>query len=146
VSERAFQRPTALERVLNRAIGALARLGVGPSHIWLLEVRGRRSGRIRVTPVDLLSERERLYLVAPRGYTEWVRNAEASGEVVLRRGGRRTSYRLRALSEAEKPPVLKAYLDRFRREVQRYFPIPAGSPAEAFAPLASRYPVFELLP
>jgi len=132
--------------VLNRAIGMLARLGLGPSHIWLLEVRGRRSGRIRVTPVDLLSERERLYLVAPRGYTEWVRNAEASGEVTLQRGSRRTSYRLRALSEAEKPPVLKAYLDRFRREVQRYFPIPAGSPAGAFAPLASRYPVFELLP
>jgi deazaflavin-dependent oxidoreductase (nitroreductase family) len=132
--------------VLNRAIGALARLGVGPSHIWLLEVRGRRSGKIRATPVDLLTERDRLYLVAPRGYTEWVRNAEASGEVVLRRGGRRASYRLRALPEAERPAILAAYLDRFRREVQRYFPIPAGSPPQAFAPLASRYPVFELLP
>lgn len=130
--------------MLNRAIGALVRLGIGPSHIWLLEVRGRRSGKLRTTPVDLLAEGDRLYLVAPRGYTEWVRNAEASGEVVLRRGGRRTAYRLRALAEAEKPPILRAYLDRFHREVQRYFPIPAGAPAEAFAPLASRYPVFEL--
>jgi hypothetical protein len=50
------------------------------------------------------------------------------------------------LSEAERPPILKAYLDQFRREVQRFFTVPAGSPVEAFAPLAYRYPTFELLP
>jgi len=143
---RPFRRPNALERLLNRAIGALAGLGLGPAHIWVLEVRGRRSGRIRATPVDLLSDRGRLYLVAPRGYTEWVRNAEASGEITLRRGRRRAAYRLRALPAAEKPAVLKAYLDRFHREVQRYFVVAAGSPPDVFAPLASQYPAFELLP
>src|SRR5437899_7815367 len=30
--------------------------------------------------------------------------------------------------------------------VQRYFPVPAGSPLEAFSNLAPMYPVFELLP
>src|ERR1700737_471520 len=30
--------------------------------------------------------------------------------------------------------------------VQRYFPVPAGSPAAAFRDIASNYPVFELLP
>jgi len=75
-------------------------------------------------------------LVAPRGYTQWVRNAEASGDITLRRGGRAEGYRLRVLSDTEKPPILKAYLDRFRREVQRYFPVPAGSPVERFSPLA----------
>ena len=40
-------------RALNRAIGALVSLGFGPAHIWVLEVRGRTSGRIRATPVDL---------------------------------------------------------------------------------------------
>lgn len=114
--------------------------------MWVLEVRGRTSGRLRATPVDLLADGGHLYLVAPRGYTEWVRNAEASGEVALRRGRRRVAYRLRALTAAEAPAVLRAYLDRFRREVQRYFPVAAGSPLSAFAPLASRYPAFELLP
>ena len=113
--------------------------------MWLLEVRGRRSGALRTTPVDLLRIGDRLYLVAPRGYTEWVRNAEAGGEVALRRGRRCTSYRVRALTDADRPAVLAAYLDRFRREVQRYFPIAAGSPPAAFAPLAARYPVFELV-
>jgi len=142
---RPFRRPNALERTLNRAIGALAGLGLGPAHIWVLEVRGRTSGRLRATPVDLLSDRGRLYLVAPRGYTQWVRNVEASGEITLRRGRRRAAYRLRALTAAETPAVLKTYLDRFHREVQRYFPVAAGSPPDAFVPLASRYPAFELL-
>jgi hypothetical protein len=30
--------------------------------------------------------------------------------------------------------------------VARYFPLPPGSPAEAFSEIAPRYPVFELIP
>jgi len=111
----------------------------------LLEVRGRKTGKLYALPVDLLTEDGRLFLVAPRGYTQWVRNAEVGGQVTLRRGKSVERYRLRALTDTEKPPILKAYLDRFRREVQRYFPIPAGSPAESFIPLASRYPAYELI-
>ena len=143
-SARVFLRPTFPERILNRIIGALVRVGIGPAHMRVLEVRGRKSGRLYSLPVDLLATNGTLYLVAPRGHTEWVRNAEAAGEITLRRGRRAQRYRLRALSDPEKLPVLKIYLDRFRREVQRYFPVPAGSPPEAFAPHAARYPAFEL--
>jgi deazaflavin-dependent oxidoreductase (nitroreductase family) len=141
---RAFQRPTFVERLINRGIGALVGLGIGLPHMRVLEVRGRKSGKLYSLPVDLLSDGGKLYLVAPRGYTEWVRNAEVAREVTLRRGGRAERYRLRALPDAEKPPILKAYLDGFRREVQRYFPVPAGSPPEALVPHAPRYPAFEL--
>jgi deazaflavin-dependent oxidoreductase (nitroreductase family) len=140
-----FERPNAFERLLNRAIEALVRLGIGLPHMRVLEVRGRKTGKLYALPVDLLTEQGKLFLVAPRGYTQWVRNAETSGEVTLRRGKSVERYRLRALTDAEKPPILKAYLDRFRREVQRYFPIPAGSPAEQFASLASQYPAYELI-
>ena len=132
--------------MLNRAIGALVGWGVGPRHMYLLEVHGRKTGALHVTPVDLLEEAGTRYLVAPRGHTQWVRNAEINGEIALRRGRRRQRYRVRPLSDAEKPRILKAYLDRYRREVQRYFPVPAGSPPDAFKPLASRYPAFELTP
>jgi deazaflavin-dependent oxidoreductase (nitroreductase family) len=142
---RPFERPSRLEHLLNRAIGVLVRVGIGLPHMRVLEVRGRKTGTLYSLPVDVLVEGDKTYLVAPRGYTQWVRNAEASGEVTLGRGKRVERYRLRELSDAEKPPILKAYLDRFRREVQRYFPIPAGSPAEQFAPLAPRYPAYELL-
>jgi hypothetical protein len=43
-----------------------------------------------------------------------------------------------------RPPVLKAYLDHFAGEVQRFFPVPKGSPVEAFIDLAPRCPVFAL--
>jgi len=75
-----------------------------------------------------------------------VRNAEAAGEVTLKKGKLQQKFRLRALSDQEKPEILKAYLDQFKREVQRYFPVPAGSSAEAFWGLLESYPAFELIP
>ena len=75
-----------------------------------------------------------------------MRNAEAAGEVTLKKGSTRRRFRLSPISDAEKPPILKAYLDTFKREVQTYFPVPAGSPPDSFAAIAQNYPVFELLP
>lgn len=139
-----FDKPGFVARLFNSAMGALVRAGIGPSHMRLLEVRGRKSGRLYSLPVDLLDRGGALFLVAPRGRAQWVRNAEAQGEVTLRRGKERRRYRLRPLPNAEKPPILKAYLDTFRREVQGFFPVPAGSPVEEFASLVDRYPAFEL--
>lgn len=141
----AFREPTAVEKLFNRTFGFLVGLGIGPAHIHLLEVRGRKTGKLYRTPVDLLSLNGKKYLVAPRGRTQWVRNAEAAAEIVLKRGSTRQEFRLRAIPDAEKPPILKAYLDSFKTEVQRYFTVAAGSPPEAFVNVASDYPAFELL-
>jgi deazaflavin-dependent oxidoreductase (nitroreductase family) len=132
-----FREPTTVEKIFNRAFGF---------HNYLLEVRGRKSGKLFSTPVDLLELQGKRFLVAPRGRTQWVRNAEAAGEITLRRRSTRLKFRLRPLSDAEKPAILKAYLDAFKREVQTYFPVPAGSPPEAFASLLNNYPAFELQP
>lgn len=121
-------------------------MGLGLRHNYLLQVRGRKTGRVFSTPVDVLDRDGKRFLVAGRGYTQWVRNVLASGEVILKKGSRVEAFAVRELAEEEKPEILKAYLDRFKRTVQRYFPLPAGSPAEAFRPFASRYPAFELLP
>src|SRR6476661_1618872 len=138
-----FRAPSAVERVFNRVFGSLVGMGLGFSHNYLLQVRGRKSGKIYSTPIDLLERGGKQFLVAPRGRTQWVRNAEAAGEVTLKKGSRRKQYRLRALSDQEKPEILKAYLDDFKREVQRYFSVPAGSPVEAFSPLVGDYPACE---
>jgi hypothetical protein len=114
-----FERPSAGERWFNKAFGVLVRLGLGLPHNYLVEVRGRKTGRLHSTPVDVLVLDGRRFLVAGRGYTQWVGNAMASGSVVLRKG---------------------------RRTVRRYFPLPAGSSPEAFRPLVDRYPAFELVP
>ena len=140
-----FRAPTPAERVFNRVFGFLVGLGIGFPHNYLLQVRGRKSGRLYSTPVDLLELRGKQFLVAPRGRTQWVRNAEASGEITLKKGATRLQFRLKPIADAEKPEILKAYLDSFKREVQSYFPLPAGSPAEAFRDLAPSYPAFELI-
>jgi deazaflavin-dependent oxidoreductase (nitroreductase family) len=108
-------------------------------------VRGRKSGKLYSNPVDLLEIDGKRFLVAPRGRTQWVRNAEAAEEVTLKKGGFRQSFRLRAIPDAEKPALLKAYLDSLKTTVQRYFPVPAGSDVQRFASLAANYPVFELI-
>ncbi len=140
-----FRAPSAGERVFNRIFGFVVGLGLGFSYNYLLQVRGRKSGKIYSTPIDLLELGGKRFLVAPRGRTQWVRNAEAAGAVTLKKGSKRQQFRLRALSDQEKPEILKAYLDQFKREVQRYFPVPAGSPVEAFHELLQSYPAFELM-
>ena len=141
----AFREPTSTEKIFNRAFGFLVSLGLGPSYIYLLEVRGRKSGKLYSTPVDLLELRGKRYLVAPRGRTQWVRNAEAAGEITLKRGSKREVFHMRVIEGSEKLEVLKAYLDSYKTAVQRYFTIPAGSPPEAFAAIAENHPAFELL-
>lgn len=133
-----------MEKLFNRALGVLIGWGIGPAHISLLEVRGRKSGKVYATPVDPLEVGGRRYLVAPRGRTQWVRNAEVAAEIVLRRGKQRHTLHIRPIPDHAKPPILKAYLDSYKVEVQRYFSVPAGSPTEAFTGIASQYPVFEL--
>jgi hypothetical protein len=66
--------------------------------------------------------------------------------VTLKHGTSIRELALRAVLDSEKAPILKNYLDRFKLTVQRYFPIAAGSPPEAFSPYLSQYPVFELTP
>jgi len=140
-----FRPPSAMERAFNRFFGFLVGLGFGLKHNYLLQVRGRKSGKLYSTPIDLLEMDGKRFLVAPRGRTQWVRNAEASGEVTLKRGSFRQNFRLRAIPDAEKPELLKAYLDRFKTTVQRYFPVPAGSDVQAFANITANFPVFELV-
>ena len=141
-----FRKPNFFEQILNKGFGVLMGLGIGLRHNYLLQLPGRKTGRVYSTPIDLLEFKGTRFLVAGRGRTQWVRNAEAAGEIVLKRGTTRQKYRIRVVSNGEKPEILKAYLDRFRFTVQQYFPVRAGSDPRAFAEIVERYPVFELLP
>jgi hypothetical protein len=54
-------------------------VGLGPGRTSLLTVRGRRSGRLYATPMTLVVEDGRRWLVAPYGAVNWVRNARDAG-------------------------------------------------------------------
>ena len=141
-----FLEPSLPARWINRIFGVLVGWGIGFSHNYLLEVQGRKTGRIYSTPVNVLDRNGKRFLVGTRGETQWARNARATGQIWLRKGRRREAFRLRPLDDREKPEILSEYLNKHKSTVQRFFPIRAGSPLESFSAIASNYPVFELLP
>jgi len=140
----AFLKPSSTEQFFNKCIGRLVDWGIGPNYMQVLEVAGRKSGKIYRTPVNLMQMNDTLYLVAPRGETSWVRNARHVESITLKRGNKRTQYRVNELPNGAKAEILKEYLERYKSAVQRYFDIEAGSDVSAFEPVADRYPVMRL--
>ena len=139
-----LQRPSIIDRTFNRLFGVVVGLGGGPAHNHLVQIRGRKSGRIYSTPINLLVTEQYQYLVAPRGTTQWVKNLRSSGELTLKKGSKTRRFRTRELADPEKPILLKEYLNRYEKTVHRYFSIPANSSLEEFAEVAKSYPIFEL--
>jgi deazaflavin-dependent oxidoreductase (nitroreductase family) len=131
--------------VFNRLVAALTRWGVSVYGSRVLEVRGRKSGEWRQTPVNLLQHEGVEYLVAPRGQTQWVKNLRASGEGRLRLGRRTQSFRAVELSAEEAPAVLRAYLKKWKLEVGVFFAgVGPESSDEELRRIAPDHPVFRL--
>jgi deazaflavin-dependent oxidoreductase (nitroreductase family) len=132
-------------RVFNPIVAGLTRMGLSLLGSRVLEVRGRSSGEPRRTPVNLLQLDGERYLVAPRGETQWVRNLRASGEGRLLVGRRAEPFTAVELADAEKPPILRAYLARWKAEVGAYFDgVGPDASDEEMAGAAPRHPVFRL--
>src|SRR5215470_18003236 len=84
-----YLRPAPLDRMFGNTLAFLVRIGLIRDHFYVLEVRGRKTGKTISLPVDPLDLDGRRYLVCARGNSNWVRNARAAGEVVLARAMRR---------------------------------------------------------
>jgi len=143
-----YQRPDWFTKnVFNRGIALLTRVGISVYGSRILAVQGRRSGEWRMTPVNLLILDGQRYLVAPRGHTQWVRNLRAAGEGRLLVGRRSEKFRATEVSEDVRPPILRAYLRKWRFEVGVFF---AGVGPEAtdeeLQRIAPDHPVFQIEP
>jgi F420H(2)-dependent quinone reductase len=142
-----YRKPGAVTRQLMNPLLVLAmRAGVG---VWggrVLAVRGRKSGEIRCTPVNLLNYGGLQYLVSPRGDSQWARNVRADkGRLVLILGRRRDERVATELSDEDKPPVLRAYLKKWKMEVGVFFDgVSAASTDAELLRIAPRHPVFVL--
>jgi deazaflavin-dependent oxidoreductase (nitroreductase family) len=133
--------------VFNRSVAGLTRLGISVWGSRVLAVRGRTSGEWRTTPVNLLDVDGKRYLVSPRGEGQWVKNLRASGTGELRVGKRVEEFSARELANAEKTPILRAYLKRWKMEVGVFFDgVDAKSTDEELVAIAPLHPVFEVLP
>ena len=132
-------------RVANVPFKLMARLGLGADYRHILSVRGRRTRKVYSVPVDVMSDGDGRWLVAPYGVVGWVRNARAAREVTLARGGHRETVRVEELSAEECAPVLRKYL----REVpvtRPYFDVTPDSSDQEFTAEAAKHPVFRVLP
>ncbi len=132
--------------VFNRLLSGLTRLGVSVRGSRVLEHRGRSTGQLHRTPVNLLTIEGTEYLVSPRGETQWVRNVRhAGGHLVLILGRRRRLYTATEVPVADRVPVLRAYLRRWKFEVGMFFDgVGPDSTDEEWAAVAARRPVFVL--
>lgn len=132
--------------IFNRAIAGLTRMGVSVWGSRVLAVRGRKTNQWRTTPVNVLTEGGVRYLVAPRGTTQWVRNIRAAGGGELRIGRRIEPIRVVELADDQKPPVLRAYLKRWRAEVGVFFEgVGARASDDDLLGIAPKHPVFRLV-
>jgi deazaflavin-dependent oxidoreductase (nitroreductase family) len=132
--------------VFNPLVAFLTRRGISVLGSRVLAVKGRTSGQWRTTPVNLLTQDGRRYLVAPRGETQWVRNLRAAGAGELRVGRRAESFRGRELADDEKVPVLRAYLRRWKAEVGIFFEgTGPDSTDDQILAIAAKHPAFEVL-
>src|SRR5215510_13405040 len=85
---------------VNRMVMALNRIGlaVGTQHI--LSIPGRKTGKLRSTPVSLLTVDGRRY-IGTGLETNWVKNARAAGWGLLSRGRKRERVALVEVPVAE---------------------------------------------
>jgi deazaflavin-dependent oxidoreductase (nitroreductase family) len=141
-----YQQPGWFTRnVFNKAVAGLTRMGISVWGSRELRVRGRSSGEWRTTPVNLLTVDGTRYLVAPRGVTQWVRNLRAAGTGELRVGKRVEAFRADEVGDADKPPILRAYLKRWKAEVGVFFGgVGADSSEDELLRIAPDHPVFKL--
>jgi deazaflavin-dependent oxidoreductase (nitroreductase family) len=142
-----YIQPDRGTRIFNGAVASLTKLGISVWGSRVLFVRGRTSGEWRSTPVNLLTFEGERYLVAPRGTTQWVRNiraADGAGELHL--GRRVEPFTALELADDDKPPVLRAYLKRWKMEIGVFFDgVDASAPQEKLLEIAPGYPVFRVV-
>ena len=142
-----YQRPDWFTRnVFNQLVKGFTRLGISVRGSRVLEHRGRTSGKLHHTPVNLLTYEDSRYLVAPRGDTQWVRNVRsADGHLVLILGRRRERCTATEIPVDDSVPILRSYLERWAFETGMFFGgITADASDADWAVEAPRHPVFAL--
>jgi deazaflavin-dependent oxidoreductase (nitroreductase family) len=118
---------------------------VGPGNypMYLLTVRGRKSGQLRTVPIVTIDRNGERYLASPYGVVAWVRNLQAAGEATLTRGRRVETVHARELPLNEAARVLQEDI-KGGNPFAHYYQVTADSPFEEFERVAGRHPVFVL--
>ena len=110
--------------------------------MYLLTVRGRKSGLPRTVPIAIWKRNGKRYVGSVYGIVDWVRNLRAAGEAILTRGRHSETINVRELPQGEAALVLRA--DIKRNPFARSFGVTADSSLEEFERAAVSHPLFAL--
>jgi deazaflavin-dependent oxidoreductase (nitroreductase family) len=118
-------------------------LVIGNYPMYLLMVRGRKSGQPRTVALAIIERNGKRYVGAPYGIVDWVRNLRAAGEATLTRGRRSETVNARELSKGEAALVLREEV-KGGNPFARYFGVTADSSLEEFERAVVSHPLFVL--
>jgi deazaflavin-dependent oxidoreductase (nitroreductase family) len=143
-------RPPWWLKPANKVVIPMSRLGLnfGGESPVVLTVQGRKSGRVRSTPVTPMTIDGKQYVVAGFPGADWVANVRAAEQVTIARGRRVQRVRMVELSPDDARPFLRAFPTEVPTGVgfmKRAGLITEGRPDE-FEALAGRCAVFRLDP
>lgn len=130
-----------LATILLRA--GLPLVGYGNHPMYLLTVRGRKSGQPRTVVLVIIERNGKRYLCAPFGVVDWVRNLRVAGEAILTRGRRSETVNSRELPQGEAAFLLREEI-KGGSLLGRYFGVTADSSLEEFEGATVLHPVFAL--
>jgi deazaflavin-dependent oxidoreductase (nitroreductase family) len=143
-----------LERLtpVERAVFSLLRAGfplVGPFiffgnySMYLLTVRGRKSGQPRTVVLAIIERNGKRYIGSPYGIVDWVRNLRAAGEAVLTRRRRSETVNARELPTGEAALVLREEI-KGGNPFGSFYGVTANSTLEEFERSVLTHPLFVL--
>jgi deazaflavin-dependent oxidoreductase (nitroreductase family) len=118
-------------------------VGFGKYPMYLLTVRGRKSGQPRTISIVIIERNGKRYLASPFGIVAWVRNLRAAGEATLTRGRRSETVNARELTPKEAALVLREDI-KGGNPFARYFGVTGESSLEDFERTTISHPVFVL--
>ena len=111
--------------------------------MYLLTVRGRKSGQPRTVSLALIQRNGKRYVGSVYGIVDWVRNLRATGEAVLTRGRRAETVTARELPTGEAALVLREDV-KDGNPFARNYGVTADSSLEEFERAVVSHPLFVL--
>ena len=136
--------PNQLAKILNHGWAFIHALGVAPDYMVTLDVAGRQSGKTISFPLAMVTVDGERYLVSMLGEdANWVRNVAAAGGKARLRHGKTEAVRLVEVDVAQRPPILKRYL-QVAPGARPHIPVDKDAPIAEYAKIAAQYPVFRV--
>jgi deazaflavin-dependent oxidoreductase (nitroreductase family) len=140
-------RPPWWLKYVNKLMIGLQKLGVSFGPV-VLTVPGRKSGKLRSTPVTPMTVDGNEYIVGGLPGSDWIANVRAAGEGTLHRGRQARRVRLVEMSAEQARPLLRQFPVKVPTGVEfiKNAGLVTGPNADEFEALAGRCPVFRLDP